>query len=101
MVTLLPACAPLAMAAPVLAWAEDKAEPLLMRLTPENRGRVLLALLAIVIVGVALIAIAVIGGRYVLRQARESHGPTPLGEDDWYRKPLIPRDPPSRLRDPE
>ena len=101
MVTLLQVCAVVVHAGLVLAWAENKAEPLLMRLTPENRSRVLLALLAIVLVGVALIAVAVIGGRYVLRQARESHGPTPLGEDDWYRKPLIPRDPPSRLRDPE
>ncbi len=101
MVMLLQVCVLLANAALVLAWAEDKAEPLLMRLTPENRSRVLLALLAIVLVGVALIAVVVIGGRYVLRQARVSHGPTPLGKDDWSRKPLIPRDPPSRLRDPE
>jgi hypothetical protein len=101
MVTFLPAWAHPAMAAPVLAWADAKAEPLLTRLTPENRARVTLALIALVIVGIALIALTALGGRYVLRQARKSHGPTPLGEDDWYRKPLIPRDPPSRLRDPE
>ncbi len=101
MVAFLPAWDRLAIATPVLAWAEDKAEPLLTRLTPEVRARVTLALIALVIVGVALVALTALGGRYVLRQARKSHGPTPRGENDWYRKPLIPRDPPSRLRDPE
>ena len=101
MVALLPACAPLAYAGLVLAWADARAEPLLTKLTPENRLSVVSALIAIVIVGLALVALAVIGGRYVLRQARKSHGPTPRGEDDWYRKPLIPRDPPSQMRDPE
>jgi hypothetical protein len=101
MVTLLRACVPLANTSPVLAWAEDKSEPLLTRLTPENRARVTLTLIALVIVGVAIVALTALGGRYVLRQARKSHGRTPHSENDWYRKPLLPRDPPSRLRDPE
>jgi len=85
----------------VLAWADAKTEPLLTRLTPDTRARVVMALIALVIVGLALMALAALGGRFVLRQARKSLGPTPRREDDWYRKPLIPRDPPSRMRDSE
>ncbi len=84
-----------------LAWTNEKAEPLLVRLTPVNRARVMLALLALLVVGLALIGLAIVAGRYVLREVRKSHGPTPLREDDWYRKPLVPRDPPPRARDPE
>jgi hypothetical protein len=84
-----------------LAWASDQTEPLLMRLTPQNRAVVLAALLALLLVGVGLIALVVIGGRHVLREARKKPSPTPRLEDGWYRKPLIPRDGDAPLRDPE
>ncbi len=60
-----------------------------------------MALVALVLVGVSLVALAIIGGRSVLRIARKSHGPTPRYEDDWYRKPLVPKDPDSSARDLE
>lgn len=89
--------------ATVVAAAAEQAqqhEPLLMRLSPQHRAIVIMALLALVLVGGALVALAVIGGRHVLRIARKSHGPTPSYEDRWYRKPLYPREPdaPSRER---
>lgn len=73
---------------PLLLAAEEKARPLLMRLDPESRAMVVMALLGLVLVGVALVAMTMMIGRQVLRNARASHGPTRLHEDDWYRKPL-------------
>ena len=84
-----------------LAWANEQTETLLMRLTPQNRSVVLMALLGLMLVGAGLVALAVIGGRHVLREARKKQGPTPRLEDGWYRKPLIPRDGDSPLRDNE
>ena len=75
-----------------LAWANEKAEPLLLRLSPQTRASVIMALLGLVVVGLALVGLALIGGRYVLRIARKSHGPTPSNEDAWYRNPLVPPD---------
>ena len=60
-----------------------------------------MALLALLIVGLALIGFVVILGRMVLREIRKSHGPTPRREDDWYRKPLVPREPSSGVHDHE
>lgn len=88
-------------ARPQLAWASDQTETLLMRLTPENRTVVLMALLGLVLVGAGLITLAVIGGRRVLHEVRKKNRPTPRLEEAWYRKPLIPRDGDSSLRDPE
>jgi hypothetical protein len=79
-------------AAAPLAWAEAEGQPLLTRLSPQNRAIVLMALLGLVLVGIALVALAILGGRHVLREARRSHGPTPRYEDGWYRKPLIERE---------
>lgn len=87
-------------ALPLLA-VEQKAEPLLMRLDPPVRAKVLMALLGLVLVGIGLVAITLIAGRHVVRIARASHGPTPRHEDDWYRKPLIPKEPNPPARDPE
>jgi hypothetical protein len=84
-----------------LAWAAEQTEPLLMRLTPQNRSIVLLALLGLLLVGAGLIALAILGGRHVLREARKKPVPTSRLEDGWYRKPLIPRDGESPLRDNE
>lgn len=79
-------------AAAPLAWAEAETQPLLMRLSPQNRAVVLMALLGLVLVGIALVALAILAGRHVLREARRTYGPTPHHEDGWYRKPLIERE---------
>ena len=86
-----------------LLWAtEEKAQPLLMRLDPQNRAKVLMALLGVVLVGVGLVALTLFAGRQLLRMARASHRPTQRHEDDWYRKPLVPKEPESpTARDPE
>ncbi|MEX0675560.1 MAG: hypothetical protein WD063_00695 [Pirellulales bacterium] len=87
---------------PVLGAAEEKAKPLLMRLDPQNRAKVLMALLGLALVGVGLVALTIMAGRQVLRIARTSHGPTRRHEDDWSRKPLVPKEPESpTARDPE
>ncbi|MEX0978590.1 MAG: hypothetical protein WDZ48_07050, partial [Pirellulales bacterium] len=74
----------------VLWAAEEKAQSLLMRLDPERRATVLMALLGLVLVGVGLAALVILAGRWALRISRTSLGPTPRYEDAWYKKPLIP-----------
>lgn len=86
-------------AAAPLAWAEAETQPLLMRLSPQNRAIVLMALLGLVLVGLGLVALAVLGGRHVLREARRTPGPTPRYDDAWARKPLGEPEDDSRLGD--
>ena len=74
----------------LLAAAEQKSEPLLVRLDPESRAKVLMSLLALVLVGVGLVALVWLGGRHLRRIARQRLVPTREHEDDWYRKPLVP-----------
>ena len=81
---------------------DQKGEPLLMRLHPETRAKVLMALLALVLVGMALVAMVWIGARYLRRIAKTPPRSMRPREDDWYRKPLIPPEPPSSgAQDPE
>jgi hypothetical protein len=77
-----------------LAEAQKQAEPLLVRLDPQRRAKVLMALLGLVLLGALLMAIAALGGRHVLRTARTRPRPTSHNEDEWYRKPLVPKEPP-------
>jgi hypothetical protein len=79
----------------LLAAADEKAEPLLMRLDPVSRAKVIMSLLALVLVGIALVAMAWLGARHLRRIARKPLRPTVEHEDDWYRKPLIPNEPQS------
>jgi hypothetical protein len=79
-------------AAEPLAWAEVEGQPLLARLTPQTRAIVLMALLALVLVGIGLIMMAILGGRHVLREARRLPGPTPRYDDAWARKPISEAD---------
>jgi hypothetical protein len=74
---------------------DQKAEPLLMRLQPVTRAKILMALLALVLVGIALVALVWIGARHLRRIAKTPLRSTRPHDDDWYRKPLIPPDPPS------
>jgi hypothetical protein len=91
-----------ASAAGPLAAAAAKTEPLLNRLDPPQRTKVLMTLLGLVLLGLLLIAIAYLGGRHVIRLARKRSGPTPTHDDRWYRKPLVPPEPASpEPREPE
>lgn len=56
--------------------AEQSAEPLIERLDPPHRAAVLMAILALVITGIALVACIMIGGRWVRRLARHDLGRT-------------------------
>ncbi len=77
----------------ILLAAADRAEPLLMRLDPEQRAKVLMAFVGLVLVGALLIAIVWLGGRHLRRIARNRPRPTSPHDDQWYRKPLVPKEP--------
>jgi hypothetical protein len=73
---------------PILVAAEAEKRMLLMRLDPANRAKVLMSLLALVLVGIGLIALAWLGARRLRRVARTRHAPSSMHEDAWYQKPL-------------
>jgi hypothetical protein len=55
---------------------EETADMPLERLDPPRRAAVMMAILALVLTGIALVACVMIGGRWVRRMARDTHGPT-------------------------
>ena len=55
-------------------FAQQQGEPLLEQLDPPRRAMVLMALLALVLLGITLVACIMIGGRWVRRMARGSRG---------------------------
>jgi hypothetical protein len=77
----------------LVAATAQASEPLLLRLDPERRAKVLMSLVGLVLLGAALILLAYLGGRRLRRIARRRPALTSRGHDDWYRKPLIPREP--------
>jgi hypothetical protein len=79
----------------LLADADQKAEPLLLRLDPESRAKVVMSLLALILLGLALVAMIWLGARHLRRIARKRLGPAAEHQDDWYRKPLVRHEPPS------
>jgi predicted PurR-regulated permease PerM len=52
------------------------AEPLIERLDPPRRAAVVMALLAIAIVGLFLVTLAMLGGHWARRLARRQHPPS-------------------------
>jgi hypothetical protein len=73
--------------------AADQAEPLLKRLDPVLRTKVLMALAALLILAGASIALLLLWTRYVKRRIRQPFPASRAHEDDWYNKPLVkPRD---------
>jgi hypothetical protein len=87
---------PVDIAAPVLA-AVDTAERLIEQLEPERRVAVVMALLAIVILGIFLVTTILLGGSWARRLARHSRGPTKHNstlENKRARKALEPILPP-------
>ncbi len=79
---------------------QENTEPLLQRLPPERRAMVVMALLGLVLVGLALIMFAWLGGRYFRRLTHKPLPPAGQGSaEQWYRKPLHPESPPSGDQD--
>ncbi|HVC99210.1 MAG TPA: hypothetical protein VND64_36435 [Pirellulales bacterium] len=62
-------------------------------LTPLARAKMLMALLALVVLGIGLVAAAILGGWMVRRLTRQPVPPSRVVDDAWYAKPLVP--PPS------
>jgi hypothetical protein len=58
--------------------AEEAAELPLEQLDPPRRAAVLMSILALVLLGLLLVACTMIAGRWVRRLARDRHGPTTL-----------------------
>jgi hypothetical protein len=92
---------PLLIASTVLAWQSaqpaGEREPLIERLDPQTRARVILALAALVMLGALMMAMTwlvfrIIRGR--IRDARlvaEKQRRRTVDADDWAKKRLVPR----------
>jgi hypothetical protein len=61
--------------------------------TPLVRAKLLMALLALVVLGLGLVVAVILGGWMVRRLARQRTAPSGAVDDAWYAKPLVP--PPS------
>jgi hypothetical protein len=60
---------------------------------PLVRAKMLMALLALVVLGIGFVAAVILGGWMVRRLARQPVPPSRVVDDAWYAKPLVP--PPS------
>jgi hypothetical protein len=86
----------------LVAATDAATRPLIFRLDPELRAKVVMALLAIILVGGLLVAFAILGGRRARRLARERAQSTATHGAAWYQKPLSPGDSAGpRAADPE
>jgi len=54
----------------------ESAEPLIEKLDPPRRAAVLMAILALVLLGMLIVTCVMIGGRWLRRVAQQRHGPT-------------------------
>lgn len=63
---------------------------LIDRLPPVTKAKLLLALLGIVVLGLGMVLLVILGGRYVRRLSRAELKPSHREGDDWFRKPLTP-----------
>jgi hypothetical protein len=80
---------------------QAKAETLFERLSPVERAVVLMALLGILILGAALVGLVYLGGWHLRRIARKRLPPSASRDEQWYHKPLVPRDPELPTGEPE
>lgn len=55
---------------------------------PMLRAKLMMALLALVVLGLGLMTMIILGGRYARRVARTPLPPSRTHEDRWYAKPL-------------
>lgn len=85
---------PAAVTAPLAVLPCQAPQPLLLRLKPRDRARVLAALAGLVILGFTLIALAWWGARFTRRYlkrpwpGRGRQRYSPISEFDWADKPL-------------
>ena len=78
-----------------LCWLFAEAEkPLLQRLPPVVRARVILALVGLVMLAVLTTTMIWLVGRYWRRQIRKPLPPVHPHQDDWASKPLVSDKPP-------
>lgn len=72
----------------------QQAEPLIRRLDPQTRAKVLAALAGLIILGIAMIALVWLGGRATRRymgfEAKPRRREPEINPDDWARKPIVP-----------
>lgn len=59
---------------------------------PLLRAKLLMALLGLIVLGLGLMALVIMGGRYARRIARTSLPPSETHDDRWYAKPLVPQE---------
>jgi hypothetical protein len=84
----------LARSTSLLLAAEDAAEPVLERLDPPRRAAVVMALLALTLIGLFLVVFVMVGGHWVRRLARQrprksvAVGADPAFDDSQLRESL-------------
>ncbi len=84
--------------ASVATWIAQAEQPLIVRLEPKDRVRVLAALMAVILLGLVLILFVWWGARVARRYmnsatvARRQKRTTTVREDDWATKPLYAAD---------
>lgn len=61
------------------------------QLHPEDRAKLLMGLLGLILIGLMLIAMVILGARWVRRLTRQNREHPPL-EDRWWSKPLVPKE---------
>lgn len=77
------------------AWIlAQQAEPLIRRLDPQMRAKVLATLAGLVILGIAMVALVWLGGRatrrYMGSETKPRRREPAINPDDWAHKPLVP-----------
>jgi ABC-type spermidine/putrescine transport system permease subunit II len=78
-----------------LAWLlAQQTEPLIRRLEPQMRAKVLAALAALIILGFGMIALVWLGGRATRRymgiEPKPRRRDREINSDDWAHKPIVP-----------
>ncbi|MBI2481755.1 MAG: hypothetical protein HYV60_24865 [Planctomycetia bacterium] len=72
----------------------QQAEPLIRRLDPQMRAKVLAAFAGLIILGLAMIVLVWLGGRATRRymgiEAKPRRREPDVNPDDWAHKPLVP-----------
>lgn len=73
--------------------AAEEQEPLLRRLDPATRAKVLAAFAALIILGFTMMVLIWLGGRftrrYINQQPWRRQETPPINPDDWATKPLV------------